>query len=74
MAKFAVYRSRLLVIPGTRRELKIPGREVTIHEDYRVEMTLVGDVTAIDAEIAVARAKRAGHIAPIIGPWKENMQ
>jgi hypothetical protein len=37
-------------------------------------MTCVGTVTAIDAEIAVARAKRAGHIAPIVGPWKESLQ
>lgn len=74
MPKFTVYRSRLLAIPGTRRELRIPGRKVTIHEDYRVEMTVVGVVTAIDAEVAVALAKIRGYIAPIIGPWKEPKQ
>lgn len=74
MPKFAVYRSRLLVIPGSLRELRIPGKPVAIHEDYRVSMELVDSVHAMDAEIALMLAKRRGHLAPIVGPWKENMQ
>jgi hypothetical protein len=74
MPKFAIYRSRLLGIPGSQRTLTIPGRPPTIHEDYRVQMEVVGSILAIDADCALLLAKRKGYAAPIIGPWKENMQ
>lgn len=74
MPKFAIYRSRLLAIPGSQRTLTIPGRPPAIHEDYRVQMEVVGSIFAMDADIALVLAKRAGHVAPIIGLWQEKTQ
>ena len=74
MPKFAVYRSRLLVIPGSQREVRIPGKPPIVHEDYRVQMETVGSITAMDAAVALALAKRRGYVAPIVGPWKEKQQ